>query len=153
MIIFCDIDGTVADNSHRQGFLQGTKKDWDSFYNPDLVTLDKPIEAAVLDIKKLLHHPRVESFHFLTGRPERLRHATEQWVFKHLGFMPNINGLLMRPDNDFQKADAYKEKSIRKVAGVGYDDILFIDDDERNTEMYRRWGVFLKAPECWGVLR
>ena len=36
-IILCDIDGTVADNSHRQHFLEG-KKDWDGFF--DALDLD-----------------------------------------------------------------------------------------------------------------
>ena len=29
-IVICDIDGTIANNDHRQHFLEG-KKDWDGF--------------------------------------------------------------------------------------------------------------------------
>lgn len=31
--VIVDIDGTVADLSHRIHFIEGEKKDWDSFYN------------------------------------------------------------------------------------------------------------------------
>ena len=30
-IVICDIDGTIADNSHRQHYLLG-KKDWKKFF-------------------------------------------------------------------------------------------------------------------------
>jgi len=31
-IVICDIDGTTANNDHRQHFLEG-KKDWDGFFS------------------------------------------------------------------------------------------------------------------------
>tara|TARA_Y200000002_G_C22620649_1_gene638014 strand:+ start:1254 stop:1370 length:117 start_codon:yes stop_codon:yes gene_type:complete len=31
-IVICDIDGTIANNDHRQYFLEG-KKDWDGFFS------------------------------------------------------------------------------------------------------------------------
>ena len=43
-IILCDIDGTVANNDHRQHFLEG-KKDWDGFFS-ELVN-DLPIQIII----------------------------------------------------------------------------------------------------------
>ena len=43
-IILCDIDGTVANNDHRQHFLEG-KKDWDGFFS-ELVN-DQPIQIII----------------------------------------------------------------------------------------------------------
>tara|TARA_B100000795_G_C22636774_1_gene374842 strand:- start:55 stop:219 length:165 start_codon:yes stop_codon:yes gene_type:complete len=43
-IILCDIDGTVANNDHRQHFLDG-KKDWDGFF--DALNKDKPIHSII----------------------------------------------------------------------------------------------------------
>ena len=31
-IVLCDIDGTIANNDHRQHYLEG-KKDWDGFFS------------------------------------------------------------------------------------------------------------------------
>ena len=38
--VICDIDGTIADNSHRQHYLEG-KRDWKSFFEG--IENDKPI--------------------------------------------------------------------------------------------------------------
>ena len=43
-IILCDIDGTVANNDHRQHFLEG-KKDWDGFF--DKLDEDEPIRPII----------------------------------------------------------------------------------------------------------
>jgi hypothetical protein len=165
MVILCDLDGTVADNSHRQGFLQAGKKDWDSFYNPDLIWADEPIEKALEVLPKLIIKT-MPNFFFLTGRPERTRQVTDAWIEKHVGVKTRMPGpvqpapisdahrpqLVMRKDGDHRAANVYKEDLCRFL----YDHarpILFIDDDERNQAMYSRYGIFLKAPDCWEVFR
>lgn len=157
MILLVDIDGTLADNSHRQGFLQSTKKDWDSFYDPELMAKDAPIEVAMEVVPRLIAKPDLH-FAFLTGRPERTRSVTMAWIARHIGCIATIPSsnegphLLMRPDGDHRRADVYKEEWILFLKKRGKP-IVFIDDDERNTEMYRKHGIFLKAPECWSVFR
>jgi hypothetical protein len=176
MILLVDIDGTIADNSHREGFLQGGKKDWDSFYNPELMAKDLPIEAA-MDVLPRLITLLQGNFFFLTGRPERTRAVTVAWLEKHIGCTPKTRPdagpdeshrpfLCMRPDGDHRRASVYKEDlaafltggSIRTqngnvVLAKPRQPLTFIDDDERNTDMYRKYGIFLKAPECWSVFR
>ena len=44
-----DIDGTVADISHRQSLIEQDPPDWDTFFDPDLVMKDKPKK-----VKKIL---------------------------------------------------------------------------------------------------
>lgn len=150
MIVFCDIDGTVADNSHRTHFIGKPKgeNDWDAFYNPALVMQDPPILVARGPLTDLTLRLGVR-FYFLTGRPERLRQTTEEWLAKHFDVHEKV---LMRGDNDWRKANVYKEDSIKSVT-THTEERLFIDDDERNFEMYSRWGIYLKAPECWSVFR
>jgi len=150
MIVFCDLDGTVADNSHRTGFLQSTKKDWESFYSPELILKDLPIAAAVKGLYRMAKQPGV-ILYFLTGRPEKTRQATITWLRTHLQWdVPTLPALLMRPDKDFRKADVYKEEMIQQVHGVWPMRVkVFIDDDLRNVQMYQRLGIMLKAPECW----
>lgn len=46
--VIVDIDGTVADLSHRIHFIEGEKKDWDSFYNN--VEKDKPIQHVIDEV-------------------------------------------------------------------------------------------------------
>ena len=148
MIVFCDLDGTVADNSHRTGFIQSTKKDWDSFYSPELISKDRPIASAVKALKRLMENQGL-LLYFLTGRPEKTRAATVEWLRLNLPWS-NYAPILMRPDGDFRKADVYKEEHIQKVRELYPSKVrIFIDDDLRNAEMYQRLGIMLKAPECW----
>ena len=149
MIVFCDLDGTVADNSHRTGFIQSTKKDWDAFYSPELIANDLPIAPATKALKRMMAMQGL-LLYFLTGRPEKTRQATVEWLRLHLPSVVATAPVLMRPDGDFRKADVYKEEHIQKVTNLYPNRVkIFIDDDVRNSAMYQRLGLMLKAPECW----
>ena len=91
-IILCDIDGTIANNDHRQHFLEG-KKDWDSFFSE--LSNDIPIFSIIEKVKK--YESEGKDIIFLTGRPERYRKKTELWLRKYFDFKFQ---LLMRKDND-----------------------------------------------------
>jgi len=91
-IILCDIDGTVADNSHRQHFLEG-KKDWDGFFS-ELVN-DLPIHPIIDKINQ--EQADGKEIVFLTGRPERYRYSTTLWLKEYFNFEFK---LLMRKDGD-----------------------------------------------------
>ena len=91
-IILCDIDGTVANNDHRQHFLEG-KKDWDGFFS-ELVN-DLPIQI-IID-KVIQEQVSGKEIVFLTGRPERYRNSTTLWLKEYFYFEFK---LLMRNDSD-----------------------------------------------------
>ena len=91
-IILCDIDGTVANNDHRQHFLEG-KKDWEGFFS-ELVN-DLPIQI-IID-KVIQEQANGKELVFLTGRPERYRYSTTLWLKEHFDFEFK---LLMRNDGD-----------------------------------------------------
>ena len=91
-IILCDIDGTIADNSHRQHFLEG-KKDWDGFFS-ELVN-DLPIHPIIDKINQ--EQADDKEIVFLTGRPERYRYSTTLWLKEYFNFEFK---LLMRKDGD-----------------------------------------------------
>lgn len=152
MIVFCDLDGTVADNSHRKGFIEGGKKDWNAFYNTDLIARDYPISASIRVLSRMMAQPGL-LIYFLTGRPEKTRQVTMEWLRAYLS-NENVHtfpALLMRPDGDYRKAHIYKEEHIQKVRAVfPTKPMVFIDDDVRNIEMYKCHGIMLLAPDCWG---
>tara|TARA_B100000035_G_scaffold116247_1_gene98525 strand:+ start:894 stop:1322 length:429 start_codon:yes stop_codon:yes gene_type:complete len=111
-IILCDIDGTVANNDHRQHFLEG-KKDWEGFFSE--LTNDIPIFSIIEKVKK--HQSEGKDIIFLTGRPERYREETESWLKKYFNFKFR---LLMRKDNDLRnkviaKEELLKENSIQSA--------------------------------------
>ena len=80
-IVLCDIDGTVANNDHRQHFLEG-KKDWDGFFS-ELVN-DLPIQIIIDKVtQEQTNGKRVV---FITGRPERYRYSTTLWLKEYFDF-------------------------------------------------------------------
>lgn len=91
-IVLCDIDGTVANNDHRQHFLEG-KKDWDGFFS-ELVN-DLPIQIIIDKVTQ--EQTNGKSIVFITGRPERYRYSTTLWLKEYFDFEFQ---LLMRKDND-----------------------------------------------------
>tara|TARA_Y200000002_G_scaffold211913_1_gene174835 strand:+ start:1173 stop:1601 length:429 start_codon:yes stop_codon:yes gene_type:complete len=104
--VICDIDGTIADNKHRQHYMEG-KKDWDGFFSE--MHLDKPIYQIINKIKILKDSGN--EIVFLTGRPEKYRLITENWLKKYFSFEIN---LLMRKDNDRRnKLEIKKELFIQ----------------------------------------
>ena len=67
-IILCDIDGTIANNDHRQHFLEG-KKDWDGFFS-ELIN-NEPIFPIIN--KVIEEYKAGKDIVFLTGRLEKYR--------------------------------------------------------------------------------
>lgn len=162
MIVFIDIDGTIADCSERQKFIMtpGQKKDWDSFHRPDLVAADPPINAARQALDAIFEASELYTPIIMTGRPARLRNITEGWLAKNFNIdtTPSVGcldatPLLMRPDRDYSSSVEYKRRQIGETLECYANDIvMFIDDDLRNKEMYLEFGIFLHAPACWGVV-
>ena len=140
--LIVDIDGTVADNTHREHFLHQSPKDWKSFYAA--CADDKPkvhVIQAVIHLAKNVGYVPI----FVTGRTESYRHDTAQWLFDHA---PLLGGspLFMRPETDFRSDDVVKEEIYRKEIAPYYRVKLAIDDRARVVALWRRLGI-----ECWQV--
>lgn len=70
-----DLDNTLAATAHRQHFLERKPKDWEAFFAaaPD----DPPLEEGVALCREAAEECEVV---YLTGRPERCRRATVEWL-------------------------------------------------------------------------
>lgn len=90
-IVF-DIDGVLADCSHRLKYIQGKDKDYDRFYSDEEIMKDKIIEAGRKIMDMLYNLYAMEDFYrptefygkiiLLTGRNEICKKATNTWVIK-----------------------------------------------------------------------
>jgi len=94
MIVF-DIDGTLADPTHRLKYLQ-PPKDWDAFFTT--CDLDAPIHEGIgtANTFMLVGH----TIEFWTGRPERIRTKTRDWLAHHVGSWTLKCPIRMRKDGD-----------------------------------------------------
>ena len=131
-IILCDIDGTIANNDHRQHFLQG-KKDWDGFFS-ELIN-DEPIFPIINKVIK--EHDAGKDIIFLTGRPERYRYSTTLWLKEYFNFKID---LVMRKNNDLRNKLIIKKDLL--MQNFNLDEIeLIIDNDENLVTMWKELGI------------
>jgi hypothetical protein len=116
-----DLDNTLADTAHRQRFLERRPKDWDAFFAA--APQDPPLAQGVA----LLHRwARECEIVYLTGRPERCRRATLDWLAAH--GLPE-GRVHMRRDDDRRPARRTKLEVLRRLAGRREIRVL-VDDDE-----------------------
>jgi hypothetical protein len=115
-----DLDGVVADVRHRMRFLSGARRDWDAFF-AGISGDDVLAEGRAVVERLATDHELV----YLTGRPERTRVATEDWLARH-GLPPGR--LIMRADGDRRPARLVKPRLLRSLAR-GRQVAVVVDDD------------------------
>jgi predicted kinase len=133
-IIVVDIDGTVADCSHRLHYVKGDKKDWKGFFSE--MDKDTPrtevYKNAVNDAKA--HDAEIV---FVSARPEDHREVTEQWLREN---KMEFNYLLMRRKGD-KRPDTDVKFDIYNRFLKQYNIIKVIDDRPSVIEMWREQGL------------
>ena len=138
--VICDIDGTLADISHRRSFVRNGKKDWKSFLAPEQVALDAP-NKPVIDVVNSLAYTGIKVVTF-SGRNERLRQTTLDWFTKHGVY--GVSESFFREDHDFRRDDIVKEEMFHDVRNMaGCDPLFAIDDRKQVVDMWIRLGVFV----------
>lgn len=131
--IICDIDGTIADISHRLHFIEGENKDWDAFFKacPD----DKPHQDVIDLLWATFTFSR--NLHYFSGRSDMVRRETENWLGDNrvpLGALHMRKSGDHRPDHEI-KAEMIAELDLRPA------DVWFIlDDRDQVVNMWRSKG-------------
>ena len=74
-IVIFDIDGTLADISHRQHMVQGRRKDWRGFFAACVD--DAPHKAVIVILRAL--YPQFEIY-LVSGRSDEVRNETIDWL-------------------------------------------------------------------------
>lgn len=107
MIYIFDLDGTLADNSHRLHHIQGESQNWRKYQ--ELCDKDTPIEATILVARalKLASHTII----ILTGRSDHVREETRVWLDVY--DVP-YDKLIMREKTDFRPDTEYKSDMLEK---------------------------------------
>lgn len=116
-----DLDNTLADTAHRQRFLERAPRDWDGFFAA--APADPPLAEGVALARARAKECEVV---YLTGRPERCRRDTLDWLAAH--GLPE-GRLFMRGDADRRPARRTKLEILRRLARDREVQVL-VDDDE-----------------------
>ncbi|SBT90221.1 HAD superfamily, subfamily IIIB (Acid phosphatase) [Streptomyces sp. DI166] len=126
-----DLDNTLADTGHRQHFLESKPRDWDGFFAA--ASADPPIPEGIALALAQAEECEVV---YLTGRPERCRTDTLEWLAAQ--GLPE-GRVYMRRDTDRRPARRTKLEILRRLARTR-DIRVLVDDDELVCEDAERAG-------------
>jgi hypothetical protein len=135
-IIF-DIDGTLANCSHRVHHVNGAKKDWKAFMAgiPD----DTPIEQTrVLNHLLMMESPY--PIFLCSGRSEDEQAMTEAWLTK---YDIHYEKMFMRKSGDYRADHIIKRELLEEIRTEGYEPWLIFDDRQCVVNMWRKEGLFV----------
>ena len=131
--IICDIDGTLADTSHRKHHLEKKPKDWDSWNS--MMEYDQPIYPVIQTVRLMSLYNTVI---LCTGRQEKHRYETIVWLARH-----NVKWHLlhMRKTGDYRDDTVVKEEMLDSILSQNYQVSVVIDDRQKVVNMWRRRGL------------
>lgn len=130
-LVLVDMDGTLADVSHRLHLLEGKKKNWKQFFK--LMDEDPPSEVVLQWVKNLSPEYKVI---IVTGRPEEYRPNTEEWLRRH---DVRYTDILMRRNGDHRPDYVVKKELLDEVPK---DRVAFVIDDRHSVcDMWRGCGL------------
>lgn len=146
MVVIFDIDGTLADCSHRIQYAQS--KQWDEFHSR---ALEDPVIVNIADL--MIELANNYEIILLTGRPEKYRYLTEQWL-ELCGLDDFYDELIMRQDGDWSQDFKMKIKALEDHFGdqeAVLDSVwLVIDDRDSVVEGLRNYGLTVLQPAVGG---
>ena len=167
IILVVDIDGTVCDSiprikeiCNRFGMSENDNLDavWTDETMKEFLKEENIMRDAVIPgaekITEMVNKYNARIF-FLTGRNEYARSPTRKWLKVKMGIPENIP-LIMRPT--FMKngytADCKEHLFLEWLYNTEdkQTTYIFLEDHEDTAKRYSKYGLVLKAPECWNVI-
>lgn len=130
-----DIDGTLADCSHRIHHIMKTPKDWATFFAE--VHLDMPIRH-MLDLARHLAWDADRQIVYVSGRSDQCRQQTLDWL--NANAAPTAP-LYMRKEGDHRDDDIIKIELLAQLRADGYEPIMAFDDRTRVVNAWRNAGI------------
>lgn len=133
IVAIFDIDGTLADLSHRIHHIRGEQKDWEKFF--ESIEQDKPIYPIIGILNALCGNIGVI---LATGRPERLRGKTVEWMHRNSIF---FDKLYMRKDGDLRSDVIVKREILDQILSDGFSPLMVFEDRTNVVKMWRDAGL------------
>jgi hypothetical protein len=131
-LVLVDMDGTLADVSHRVHHVRGRgRKDWPAFFRG--MAKDPPNEVVAGWVRNLKPEYTIV---ILSGRPSNYAGATVEWLRRHR--IP-FDHLLMRPAGDHRPDHVVKQELMQTLPR---ERIAFVIDDRASVcRMWRGQGL------------
>jgi len=127
-----DLDGVVSDTRHRLHYLQTRPKNWDAFF--DAARADAVLAEGLGVARTLAEQAEIA---YLTGRPERCRADTEDWLREH--DLPPGQVLMRRPGD--RRPGAMIKAAVWRRLSRTHRLVMAVDDDPKVIEQARKAGI------------
>lgn len=132
-IVIFDLDGTLADISHRQHMVQSKRRDWPGFFAACVD--DAPHEAVITILRALQSQFEIW---LVSGRSDEVREQTENWL--RLNGVP-WHELIMRHKGDYTPDNLLKIGWVQQ-GRIPKDRILCVfDDRDKVVKAWRKAGI------------
>lgn len=129
-VIF-DIDGTLADITHRRVYLDETPPNWTKF-NAHMGD-DLP-NTPIVALYKTLWASEAYNIEIVTGRNEQFRNVTEAWLaWNEIPF----KRVTMRADKDYRPDHLVKKDVLDGFLAEGLEIEFCVDDRQQVVDMWR----------------
>jgi hypothetical protein len=135
MIYIFDIDGTLADISHRLHFIQKEPKDWHGFF------ADCQGDSVIREVAQVAEALRGAGFMIvlITGRSDEIRLKTSAWLRDQ---QISWNVMYMRKEGDHREDSVVKAELLDEVMEKHHGPILGVFEDRKQVvAMYRSKGL------------
>ena len=141
-VVLCDIDGTIADTSHRLHYVkkpadadENWKKDWKGFFSQ---MEGDPVRQDVQNMLIQLYNEGYTII-FMSARPENYREATLRWLQAH--FLTFAYTVIMRRENDKRPDTETKKEMIEQhFPDLGVIHTIF-DDRPSVVRLWKEMGL------------
>lgn len=151
--LFCDIDGTIADLTHRRVYVASKPKNWPAFEKG--IPLDTPIQPIIDAVNEL--YDAGWTVVMCTGRGAQNKDVTVEWLAKHgVQYHAIYTRALYEIDpetgepkrtrkgklqGDYRRDDIIKAELLAQARADGYDPDIVFDDRNQVVDMWRREGI------------
>lgn len=131
-----DLDGTLANVTHRRHFVATKPKNWAAW---NVAQPRDPVNEPVADLARALKAQGM-AIVIVSGRGNDFRTPTVEWLTNH-----NIpfDALFMRASKDHRADDLIKAELLEEVLAAGFEPVAVVDDRPRVVRMWRERGLFV----------
>ena len=144
-IFVFDIDGTLANIEHRKHLIESKPKNWNKFFKDGIK--DLPILPVAEILCQLADNNRSEfnpsKIILATGRPEKYRQLTLDWISENIINLDFIEKLYMRPDKDYRSDCIVKVEQSQMIEEKYGKIMMWFDDRAPVIQALRGHGVFV----------
>ena len=133
-VVFVDVDGTVADLTHRRVFVATKPKNWPAFEKT--IHLDASIQH-IIDAVRILWKAGWKVV-ICTGRGAQNKDKTVDWLEQH--GVP-FHAIYTRAEKDYRADNIIKAELLAQARIDGYDPDVVFDDRNQVVDMWRANGI------------